>query len=51
MEEEKIINVKEDKNKDVIVSNDMENLSLNDNNPYYRILDMISNSGYDINVN
>ncbi|KAG4104014.1 hypothetical protein H8356DRAFT_981466 [Neocallimastix lanati (nom. inval.)] len=51
MEEEKIINVKEDKNKDVIVSNDMENLSLNDNNPYYRILDMISNSGYDINKN
>eukprot|EP00833_Pecoramyces_ruminatium_P017959 jgi/Orpsp1_1/1191991/evm.model.d7180000089863.1 len=47
--DEKTLSEKNDKNKDIMVSSDeLENLSLNDNNSYYRILDMISNSGFDI---
>ncbi|ORX87294.1 hypothetical protein BCR32DRAFT_289414 [Anaeromyces robustus] len=42
-------NIKDNDNKDVMMSSDdLKNLSLNDNNPYYKILDMISDSGYDI---
>jgi len=50
--DEDVISIRNDKgNKSVIVSsNDIESLSLNDNNSYYRILDLISSSGYDINV-
>jgi len=51
MEEDFITISDTDDNKDVMVSpNEIENLSLNDNNSYYRILDTITSSGYDINV-
>ncbi|ORX53465.1 hypothetical protein BCR36DRAFT_349462 [Piromyces finnis] len=50
MEEDVITISDSDDNNDVMVSpNEIENLTLNDNNSYYKILDAISNSGYDIN--